>query len=332
MKLETDSSSFLSDNIAKMLWQNRKPIGIICALAFVCSVAVSFLIPPKYKASCTMFANLNNNNGHALFSELSDRDYMGFGEEKACEQMTQVLSSEAVMRAMIKKYDLMHYYKVDPEEPSKYALLRYYYSESFSFDITEYKSIRVDVSDKDPKMAAVFANGVVQIADSIYRQMMKERAIEAMKVIQLQYDSTNKEISRAEDSLNVFRKKGILDYNDQVKELTKGYSDAVIKGNPANVKQIEDKMATFGDYGKRYWYFEQKLTYYYRFLEELYQTYVETGTNMDNPSTPFFILDKAVAPDKKFSPVRWLIVLGGTFAGMIFGIFLLLLIKRFSKA
>jgi len=332
MKLETNPSSFLSDNIASMFWQNRKAMAIICAIAFVCSVVVSFLITPKYKATTIMFTNLNNNIGHSIISPLPDaRDYMAFGEEKACEQMIQVLSSQAVMRVMMKKYDLMHYYKIAPDEPAKYSLLKYYYTEEFKFDITEYQSIEVDVEDAKPEMAAIMANGVVQVADSIYGDLLKQHAVKAFEVAKMQRDSANKEISKLEDSMTVYRKKGMMNYKDQVKELTRGYSDAIVKGSPANEKEIEDKLQPFEEYGKQYSYYYNALLDRYTIMQQLDQSYVEAKANVEKAITPFFVVEKAITPDKKYSPVRWLIVVGGTFAGLIFGFFLLLVIKRFSS-
>lgn len=333
MKLETDPSAFLSDKIATMIWQHRKQLIVICCIAFVCSVVVSYIIPPKFRATTIMFASLNNNIGHSVLSALPDtKDYMAFGEEKACEQMTQVLVSETVLQAMMKKYDLMHYFKIPPDEPAKYSLLKYYYSEEFKFDITEYQSVEVDVYDRDPDMAAVFANGVVQIADSVYGDVLKQRAQKAFEIVKMQYDSIKREGSRLEDSMNVYRKMGMMNYKDQVKELTKGYADAMVKGSSSSVKEIDDRLEPFEKYGKQYAYYYNALMDHYTIMQQLDQAYAEAKANVDKSLTPFFVLQKATKPDKKYSPVRWLIVVGGTFAGFLFGIFILLVTKRFSRA
>lgn len=331
MNLETNPSSFLSDRIAAMLWKNRKQVGIICVIACILSIIVAFILPIKFRGTSLIFVPQGNNIGHELMSDIPDgKDYMAFGQENACEQMAQILNSETVMRVMAKKYDLMHHYKIAPDEPGKYALLKYYYSENFNFDITEYESIRVSVYDKSPDLAAAMANDVVHIADSVYEAIIKQRAVSAFKVVKEEYDSANRVLSALQDSMNFYRKQGILDYQFQVKELTRGYADAVVKGSAEAEKQIDDKLMPFQQFGKGYSTLYNELDNHYKWMRLLNEQYEEAKVNAEKTVTPFFVIEKAVVPDKKVSPIRWLVVVGGTFAGLFIGIFMLLLLKRLS--
>jgi hypothetical protein len=331
MSLETNPSSFLSDKIASMIWINRKAMAIICGIAFLLSVIVSFILPVKYKGTSVLFTTQSNNIGHELLSGEPDaKDYMAFGEEKSCEQMVQILNSETVMRAMAKKYDLVKYYKIAPDEPGKYALLKFYYTDNFNFDITEYQSIKVVVYDKNPEMASAMANGVVQIADSIYSRIVNERAVVAFQIVKQQFDSSSRVLTKLQDSMNYYRKQGILNYEFQVKELTKGEADAIVKGSPAQVKDMEDKLKPFQEYGKPYWDLYYALFDHYKWMQQLKLQYAEAKTNAEKTMAPFFVVEKAIVPDKKVYPIRWLVVVGGTFAGFFIGIFILLLLKRLS--
>jgi len=333
MNIETNPNAFLSDKIVAMVWENRKRMAVIVAIAFVCSVVISFIMPIKFKASTVLFAAYGNNPGHALLSGMPDeKDYLTFGEDKACEQLAQVLNSETVMRVMMKKYDLMKHYKIGHDEPGKYALLKYYYSESFHFDITEYQSIRVEVYDKSPDDAAEMANGVVKIADSVYSSIVKQRAVVAFDLVKEEFDSANRVLNTLQDSMNFYRKLGILNYQYQLKELTAGYADAVVKGSPATIQAMEDKIKPFQQYGKGFDNLYNQLFDHYKWMQQLKEAYIEAKVNAEKSLPPFFTVEKAVVPDKKTYPVRWLVVVGGTFAGFFIGLFMLLLIKRLSPA
>lgn len=331
MSLETNPSSFLSDRIVSMVWKNRKQMAVIVVIAFILSVVVAFILPVKYRGTTLLFAPTGNNMGDQLLSGMpGTKDYMAFGGEDACEQMAQILNSEAVMRVMMKKFNLIHHYKIAPDEPGKYALLKYYYSENFNFSITEYRSIRVAVNDRYPDTAALMANTVVQVADSVYGAILKQRAMAAFNIVKHEYDSANRELNVLQDSMNFYRKQGILYYEYQVKELTRGYSDAVVKGSPSAIEQIDDKLKPFQVYGKGYWNMYNALFDHYKWMQQLKEQYEEAKVNAEKAVTPFFIIEKAITPDKKVFPIRWLVVVGGTFAGFFIGLFLLLVIKRFS--
>ena len=331
MNIETNPSSFLSDRIASLVWKNRKPMAVICIIAFVLSVAVAFILPVKFKGTTLIFTPQGNNIGRELFSGFpGEKDYMAFGQETACEQMAQILNSETVMRAMAKKYDLVHHYKIPADQPGKYALLKYYYTENFKFDITEYESIRVSVYDRSPEMAATMANEVVRVADSVYTAILKQRAAQAFVIVKQQYDSATHELDVLQDSMNFYRKQGMLNYEFQVQELTRGYANAVVKGSPSAIQTIDDKLKPFQQYGKGYWNMYNALFDHYKWMQQLKDEYVEAKVNVQNAISPFFVIEKAITPDKKVYPIRWLVVLGGTFAGFFIGIFLLLLIKRLS--
>jgi hypothetical protein len=322
----------MSDSLLAFIWSRRRHLIIICILAAICSTIVAYLIPVRYKASTILFSSLDNNIGKSLLSdEPYPKDYLSFGEEKNCEQLMQIFKSGEVMRAMDKKFNLMHYYGIPANSPEKYATYKDYFYDNFSFEITEYQSIKVDVSDKNKDTAAVFANGVVEVADSLYRQIIKQRTQPALKIVKQQYDSTSKMLTTLEDSMTVLRKVGVLDYETQVKELTKGYADATVKGTPSSIQTMDDKLKLFGQYGKQYWSLYYGLFHGYKWMQQLKINYAQAKANAEKYVSPFFIAEKAVAPDKKSYPIRWLVVAGSTFAALFFGLLALLIMHKASE-
>ena len=277
------------------VWANRKKLMMIGLLAIIVSSIVSFIIPVRFRATTVLFSSEDNNISKSLLSdEPYSKDYLAFGDEKNCEQMMQVLKSSEVMQGMIKKYNLMSYYGIPADAPTKNATMIDYYYDNFSFEITEYQSIKLDVYDKDKEMAANMANGIIGIADSIYRQTVNQRAGAAYRIVAQQYDSMRHQISILEDSMNFFRKLGILNFDNQVKEYTRGYLMWMVKGTPQSIKDIEDKLRPFQVYGKQYWNVSSGLTDAYKWMTQLKIDYIEAKANAEKSIPAFFVAENSV--------------------------------------
>jgi uncharacterized protein involved in exopolysaccharide biosynthesis len=66
-------------------------------------------------------------------------------------------------------------------------------------------------------------------------------------------------------------------------------------------------------------------------MQQLKINYAQARANAEKYVSPFFIAEKAVAPDKKSYPIRWLVVVGSTFAALFFGLLALLIIHKASE-
>jgi hypothetical protein len=128
--------------------------------------------------------------------------------------------------------------------------------------------------------------------------------------------------------MDFYRKQGVLSYDYQVKELTKGYADAQIKGNAGDIKAIQDKLNAFAEYGRGYWDLYNALSDQYKWMLQVKQAYMEAKTNMDRVIPPFFVAEKPTLPDKATFPIRWLIVVVSTFAAFFFGLAFLLINEK----
>lgn len=324
--------SFGADGLLAFIWSRRKQLSIIVILAVICSTIVAFVLPVRFKATTIMFASQDNNVAKNLLSDQPySKDYLAFGDEKDCEQMLQVIKSSEVMNAIARKYDLMKYWGIPENGPDKYALLKDYYNDNFSFSITEYQSIKVDVYDKDPVMAANMANSVVAYSDSIFKVIVGQRAKAAFEVVKQQYDSGMNTLAHMEDSMNFFRNLGMLNFDIQLKELTRGYAEALVKGSAADAEKLLNQINLFNTYGKPYWTLAYKLSDEYKWMQTVKDNYIRAKTSAEKIIAPFFVVEKATPPDKKAYPIRWLVVVGCTIAALFFGLIALLLIDRFSS-
>jgi capsular polysaccharide biosynthesis protein len=317
-----------TEDLIGSLYKYRKALFIISLAAAIISSIVSIMLPKKYKASTVLFTSLTNNASRSLLDQtFESKDYIAFGDDKNCEQMMQIIKSADVMYAMDKKFNLTEHYGLTKEWDKDYMLRGNYY-DNFEFEITEYQSIKITVFDQSPPRAYEYANGIVKIADSVYRQIILQRAKATFDIVKQQYDSSKTVLKALEDSMDFYRKQGVLSYDYQVKELTKGVADAQLKGNQADIKAVQDKLNTFATYGRGYWDLYNALADQYKWMLQVKQAYMEAKTNMDRVIPPFFVAERAVIPDKRTLPVRWIIVVVATFAAFFFGLAFLLIAER----
>jgi len=295
------------------------------------SAIVSYLLPVKYKATVILFPSQNNNLSRGFYSQMSDgaKDYLAFGEDNDAEQLLQILKSDELMYILEKKFDLLNYYKLSDKKYKDY-MFKGYYNDLFIYELTEYQSLKIEVYDGNPGMAAQMANEAAHIADSLLQHITKQRAIAAFKVVKAQYDSAIAVANRLEDSMSFYRKQGILSWEFQVKEYTSGYSKAEVAGNAKAVDAISDKLKAFQDYGKGFTIIYNDLFATYKWLIIARESYMEAKANAEGTIPALYIVDKAIPADKKTYPIRGLVVAGGTIVALFFAILILLMLKRFK--
>jgi len=332
MSNENKQQFFNSENLLSFIFQRWKFLLVITILAGMASTVIAFLLPVKYKSTVILFPSQNHNISRGALSALSNetKDYLSFGENEDAEQLLQVLKSDAVMYSLEKKFNLLNYYKLENEKNRDY-MFKGYYSDLFVYAMTEYESIEIKVYDGDPNMASQMANEAAHLADSIYRQIFRQRAVATFQVVKGQYDSAIAATNRLEDSMSFYRKQGILSWEYQVKEYTKGYSDAEVKGNAQAVSAISDKLKAFQQYGKGFEVIYSELESASKWLIVARQAYMQAKVNAEATIPTLFIVDKAIPADKKTYPIRGLVIAGGTAAALFISILLLLIINRLKK-
>jgi len=332
MTNEENKNIFNSENLLSFIFSKWKPLLIVAIIAMIGSVVVSFLLPEKYKASVLLFSTQNNNLSRAFLSQQEDdtKDFLAFGEDNNADQLLQILKSDAVMYALEKKFDLMNYYHLQ-DKPKKWYLFKGYYADLFQYEVTQYESIQITVCDHDPKLASDMANAAADMADSIIRQIVKQRSVVAYKIAKSEYDSAIAVADKLNDTMNFYHNQGILDWSYQIKELTAGYADALVKGNAQVVKQLSDKLNVFQRYGDGFMKVTAQLTANYEWLKQARTSYMEAKVNAEQSIPAFYVVDRAVPADRKSYPIRGLVVAIGTLVPVIFALLLLLILNRLKK-
>ncbi|MBA3898927.1 MAG: hypothetical protein H0X62_01760 [Bacteroidetes bacterium] len=331
----TIASDFNSTNLFGFLYKNRKTIFIVGLAAAIISSVVSLLMEDKFKSSVILFPTTTSSISKSLMSEVplsSKHDIMQFGEEEDAEQMLQVLNSDEIRNKIIEKYDLMNHYKIDTLSKSKYTNLIKEFEGNISFKRTEFMSVKIEVLDKDPQIAANIANDIAALVDTVKNRMQKERAMQGFRIIEQELSNIQAEIKFKEDSLKVLRSLGIIDYATQSEMLGEQYAIAVAKDNKAAMKALEKQLDLLANYGGASIGLGDDLELDRKQLRLIKTKYDEVKVDAEQNITHMFIVNHAVPAEKKSYPVRSLIVIVSVLSAMLASVILIVLLESVNSA
>jgi len=289
---EQSNQNYSTVDILKFLIRNYKAILIITFLGLIVSVIISLIITPKYKSAIVIFPASTSSISKALLTDMSmsPKDILKFGEEEETEQLMQILQSDEIKAKIIQKYDLVNHYKIDSS--SKYYktdLLNKYYS-NISIRKTEFQAVEIIALDTDPEYAALIANDIADLLDSVYNKIQKERAFKALEIVEKVYLEQNKYVEELKDSIiSISWAKGGL-YNSLAKQL----DEEIVQLSLLKAKLNEANVDAFQDLPHKY------------------------------------VVNPAQVSEKKSYPLRSLIVIVSTISTFVFALFFLLIIERFK--
>jgi uncharacterized protein involved in exopolysaccharide biosynthesis len=333
MNQQTTKSEFNTTNFLLFLLKWWKPLVIVGVVAIVASAGFSFLITPKYKSTVVLFPTSTNAVSKALLADNfgPKQDILEFGEEEQAEQMLQILNSNEIRSRVIKKFDLINHYEIDPGSPYKMTELINEYNDNITFRRTEYMAVEITVMDRDPQVAADMANTISDLLDTVKNKMQKERAIKAFQIVEAEYNNLRTEIKTMEDSLASLRKLGINDYETQAEAYNVQLAIALSKNNNAGVKAIEERLKVLGEYGGSYVSLRDQLEHEKKQLSAIKAKYDEAKVDAEENLPAKFVVDRAYKAEKKSYPVRWVIVVVSTLSAMLLTIMILVIIDGLRK-
>jgi LPS O-antigen subunit length determinant protein (WzzB/FepE family) len=280
--------NFNTKEIIDIVLKNKKTIIIVTLLAAVTSTVVSYILKPKYKSYAVVFpVNISPSS-----------------EESNTEQLLQFFNSEEVKTSVANKFNLYKHYEVDTAIAGARSLFDLYFKGNVSVSPTLYESIEIVVKDESPVMAKNIAQAMIDETNLLIRNVKRERLneyiINSMKGLSFEMkglDSLNKNINELRSKYN------IIDVGAQAKYLSKKMMSggqltesekALFDGIKTKNTELEKMWnAANGMQGTMNYFRDQKDKYLFDYNSEI------SFTN---------VVSKPTLPDKKFFPVRWLIV------------------------
>ena len=292
----------------------KKYIKSLCVIFFlttVISVWVSlFLIEEKFKSSVTIYPTTTNSISQALLVEHNPyrKDVLEFGEEEHAEQLIQVLNSDEIKDSIINRFHLFSHYEVSQSDLHHKSIMNELYRQAISIKKNRLNAIEIIVLDKDPQIAANIANEYLDLVDFVIARIRKNRAKQALEILQKRKDLLYHQRNATQDSLKVYRSYGIVSTVHQIERLTEQYAIALAANNLNGANRIKKELNNLSEYSGNH---DVLLRKSYEIEEELSliefesdRVAIDTEYTLENK----FVINRAYPADKKAYPIRWLIV------------------------
>lgn len=297
-------------NLIKKGLEWKKPLLFTTLSAGVLAAIASFIMAPQYRSTSIVFPIRQFSISKLLIEQNigNQEDYMLIGDEDDAEKVIQVLTSETIKMKVADQFNLWERWKIEKDKFAAYHL-RQKWDDMVKIKRTDFNSIKVIAYDYTANGAAELCNGIVSVCDSVRREMTQIMADKAFEIVKEEYDNTISRMNELEDSLQVLRSLGVLDYKNDVEAYTKSYAKALEKGNTKGINALEEKLNTLKKYGGAYLHISENLRKY-RFKFPIIKAKYDEALINKNKYMPFvFVLEKGIPDEYKARPFRSLIVL-----------------------
>lgn len=324
--------SVKSTDLFLFMWKKRTPLILITVAGALLSGIASFFITPLYKSTVVLYPPSSIAISKYLLSDYSgNTGLLQFGGEEQSEQLLQVLNSVKIRSTIVKKYNLYSHYEID--SLSKYARtkLNKEFEDKISFKPTKYMSVIIEVLDRDRDTAALIANHIAELIDTVMFDIQKDRARQGFEIVKEEYNNILTDIQTTYDSLSVLKRMGIYDFKAQSEFLTEAYATAIRLGNKEGERQLAIQIKLLQDYGGKYEALSERMDALNKGLPLIHQKYVEAKVEVEQRLPQKFVVDYAVPADKKSYPVRSLIILLSTISTFVLALITLFVLENYYK-
>jgi hypothetical protein len=247
--------------------------------------------------------------------------------------MLQILQSKDIQDSVIKRFSLPRHWEIDSSYKYFYTAIYYEYSQSVTISKTPYESVSITVLDRDPQVACDMVYAIIEFYNNKVRNMHNDKYLEVIKM----YDDIIKVKERGIDSLqNELRilgeEYGLIDFDNQSLEITKGYLRTVTGASERTINQdgVEELKKNFETKGGQLITLVELLRQEARTYSNLKADYEDAIRFYTDELTYANMVTSPFPADKKTSPIRWLIVLFTAMAAFVLTIIVIMFVEKYK--
>jgi capsular polysaccharide biosynthesis protein len=306
---------FDNQRIVNLIWKRRFHFVIVGVVAVVLAAIFSgsAFIRPMYKSTARIYPS---NIG-----EMS--------EESKTEQMLEIINSNDVKLQMFDAFPLNEDYKVKKDDPKYLTYMFDIYNKNVSASKTQYETVELVVMDFYPQRAADMCDSLINFYNLKVGQIHKAKRGEVLVILKKQLEKKQHEYDSVYVSLNKIRtESGIIDFQKQVPEVTRGYMTALAtgRGSAADTKQIKNLYDNMLASGADAFRLEKEYNYLINSLDSIQLLYDINLSEYEKEITYSHVVEKPFAADKKSYPVRWMIVFFSAFSAVFMALLVFLVL------
>ncbi|HIF14022.1 MAG TPA: hypothetical protein EYQ86_01250 [Bacteroidetes bacterium] len=190
----------------------RKKILILTTLAFVLSLAVSYIVPPTYESIATIFPSNPALSDEAFsFQSGMGTNYSDlYGSKEDIDRIISIAKSGQVLVHVINEFDLFKHYEIDTSDKEKYKFplssAMSQLKKNLKVIKTEFRGIEIKVKDKNPNMASEIANAIVSKVDMVAKDMIQTNRLKMLSIFNKAKTEKDVLVEKLTDSLSNLRK------------------------------------------------------------------------------------------------------------------------------
>jgi hypothetical protein len=243
--------------------------------------------------------------------------------------LLEIISSNDIKFRVFDAFKLNEIYKIPRSDPQYLTNLLSEYNSNVTVKKTEFETVELSVLDKDPKRAALMCDSVIHFYNEKVREMHSAKNREVMRIVTDNMKLRTLERDSLLKLLNLQREQyKILDFNTQLRDVTRGYMEALATGKVntqggREIKQLYDNMSVKG--GEAY-ILERRFIKTNMAIDSLKYLYDINLSEANKKITYCHIVEKPVPADKKSYPVRWMLVSMTLFASLFLSLLLFILL------
>lgn len=358
MNKQQTEFSFDFISITKIAIKWKKHLLIITILGAIAATIFTgpTFIKPKFKSTTIFYPSKSASVSQSVLND--QQSITVFGNREESEQLLQILNSEMLRDDVIQHFNLVEHYEIDEDEKYPMTITRRKYDKNVICKRTEYNAVEVEVWDTDPMKAANIANYISGIIDSLKYDIQRARSAEALKVVEMEYNTRKRVVDSVLDIMEYLRAKGIYRYFGQTdilyqkivdtratlieeeerlntyKQYRELLPDTMVirtegraRAARASLRMLEPQMELLRKYGDQ---FIKTNTMYEVESKKLNDLTVKLNNlRIDNSNLPSqkFMISKAIPAERRDYPKRMIMVLLSTFGVFILALSVLLAIE-----
>ncbi|MBK5285154.1 MAG: hypothetical protein JJE25_07095, partial [Bacteroidia bacterium] len=257
-----------------------------------------------------------------------------YSTESPTEQMMQLLQSSDIRDSVVSKFDLMKHYDINPDA-IKFPRTKLYnqYADNVKFSQTEYESVRIEVWDTDPELAAKMVAEIINLLNIKARNLQRNKSKELVVIEQKQLDANAMEIDSLSAHLReITEKYDIVDYQAQVTAITRNYYRALAdKKSPAALEEMRRAMKNLREQGENYNALKEMIDRANAHFNDLKISLENSKKDVDKELSYSNTVAYPLPEEKKSSPVRLLIVIVAAVSSLLLAILIMAISDNFNN-
>ncbi len=244
--------------------------------------------------------------------------------------MLQMFQSSDIINKIEKDFSLYEHYEINPEDQYAYTYLLNKINENISFRKTEYESIEIKVLDTDPFIASNMVDSLISYVNNKVIELHRIKYKEVIHISKGHLSEKKNSVSSLEKEIVELRTKyGLLDFDIQAEELTKGQVKVLSEGrsNQPQSREILTLIENLKTKGEELRGLDYKLGHERNRVDSLTKIYEAAISGYEKNITYAQVVSSPYAADKKSYPVRWIIVLLSTISAMFLSVIVIGIIE-----